>query len=289
MRELEEWRSLKFTHGVVPDLVDASEVADGNLGGWYESDTERLVVVMGKEGKGSGFTRGVQLHEIFHALQDQNWDLSALHHGCQDADQERALQGVIEGEAMLAVSDIMSYDFSAHAKFPSEGTVSRDRFEKIFHYGTGLEFIAALREAGGWEAVNAMWADPPRTSAEIYHPERYIHRQSEPANPVPTQSWPLPSGEVHSEEIRGEFDLRWLLVEFEETREHAASLGADLRASRYLEWTPQDESQAWEHWTLEFGLAESAMQLESLAPLLGDDGWDVSRDGKRVTLERILE
>jgi len=88
---------------------------------------------------------------------------------------------LIEGEAMLAVSELMDYDFEAHATIPAEGPLDEERFEKIFHYGDGLRFVRALRDAGGWDGVSEAFQDPPRTTGEVYHPERYLEqRRDEP-------------------------------------------------------------------------------------------------------------
>jgi hypothetical protein len=40
-------------------------------------------------------------------------------------------------------------------------------------YLDGLTFVAALRQAGGWDAVNAAFERLPASSEQILHPERY--------------------------------------------------------------------------------------------------------------------
>ncbi len=288
MRELEEWRGLKFSEAVVPDFVNAEDVPDASLGGWYESRTKRLVVVMGKEGKGADFTRGVQLHEIFHALQDQNWDLSALHAACEGADENRALQSLIEGEAMLAVADLMHYDFAQHAKIPQTGPMERARFEKLFHYGTGLEFVRTLRDSGGWEAIDKIWKSPPQATAQLYHPERY----GLPTPAVTAEETfaalglALPEGEILKSSAWGEFELRWLLVEDEGTRELAASIGPELEVDRHYLFRAEDGEPNQELWHLVFTNSDPAHYLSLATPAFRRGGWSVAHSGRTVTLTR---
>ncbi len=42
-----------------------------------------------------------------------------------------------------------------------------------FPYITGAEFIMYFWTEGGWESVNAIWENPPTTSEQIIHPEKY--------------------------------------------------------------------------------------------------------------------
>ncbi|MEM6926410.1 MAG: insulinase family protein, partial [Myxococcota bacterium] len=136
MAQLEDWRQLPFVSDLVLEL--STELQPG-LAGFYASDTGRLVVGLGNSER---FNQGTMLHEMFHALQDQHFDLSALHDRAgADVDAQRALSALIEGEAMLAVSELMDYDFLAHATIPADGPLDEGRFERIFRYGDGLRFV----------------------------------------------------------------------------------------------------------------------------------------------------
>ena len=273
--ELEHWRGLRFTIPVEPEFVDTAP--DEKLGGWYEPDTGRLVVVLGK---GAGFARGAQLHELFHALQDQAWDLSVLHGTATTTDEEHALQGLIEGEAMLAVSELLDYDFEQHARIPDEGEVDRARFEKIFHYGMGLRFVRALRDAepGGWAAVNRAWGRPPRSTAELFHPERY------PAEMIPFA--PSERDGVVETDVRGEFELRWLLVQEPVTRALAAALGAALVADVW-QLVEVAGGGRREVWRLRFAGERAAQRfIEEGEPAWRREGWSGVRAGADVVLER---
>ena len=125
--------------------------------------------------KSEALGRGVLLHEIFHAWQEQYYDLYALHlQSIHTPDYDKAVTAMIEGEAMLAVSELMNYDFLAHARLPPDEPISDEFFEKVFLYGAGLQFIQALRDERGWDAVSAVFQDPPQSTTLILHPERYL-------------------------------------------------------------------------------------------------------------------
>ena len=216
MTELEQWRGLDFKANL---QVTFQPQDDPGLNGWYNSQTKQLVVTTsGSEELG----RGVMLHEMFHALQDQHFDLYNLHLQTQDIpDYDKAVSAVIEGEAMLAVSELINYDFLAHAQLPPEGPISDQLFENIFLYGAGLEFIQAVRAQGGWAAVDAVFADPPQATALILNPGRYLagERTVEPTE------IPLNTGEtLISETIRGEYAIRLMLARLPETRSLADSM-----------------------------------------------------------------
>jgi hypothetical protein len=227
--ELERWRGLAFTSDLEVELVPRSEVADAHLNGWYEPSTKRLVVV---DGSTAAMGRGVLYHELFHALQDQHFDLAALHGRATGADASRALTALIEGEAMLAVAELLDYDFEQHAVLPPTGELDPERFEKVFHYGAGLRFVRALRDAGGWERVDAAFRDPPERTAEILHPDRYLASSRAADEEELFTAWRLTDFVIADYEPLGEYDLQRFLAGSEELRPRAAELAATLVAGR---------------------------------------------------------
>lgn len=249
MAALERWRGKAF----VRDLhVTFAPARDDGLKGWYDSELQQLVVV---EGESDRFGRGVLLHEIFHALQDQIFDLGKIHRDARTPEQDLASRALIEGEAMLAVSELLNYDFAAHARLPETGTLSEETFEKLFLYGAGLEFTRALREAGGWEAVDMAFRDPPRSTALIYHPDRYLAGERELS---------LPEGS-EGESVRGEYGLRLWLARAAETRALAATAGRAYRGDRLSVFT-NDRGQLAHRWTIQFADAAIATRVAAAAP-----------------------
>jgi len=262
LSELEHWRGRAFLGDLEVELVPRSAVANERLNGWYEPDTRRLVVV---EGESDAMGRGVLVHELFHALQDQHFGLARLHEQAKDSDAERAVTALIEGEAMLAVAEIIPYDFEQHAKLPPHGPLDAVRFEKIFHYGAGLRFVRALREQGGWELVDQAFRDPPRRTAEILHPDRYLARTRERDEEELFTAWRLTDFEVGEYEPLGEYDLQLFLARSEELRPRAAELAATLIAGRSL----RDASGEAPLWITLLSDAEAARAMLAAAEQAG--------------------
>lgn len=229
LRDLERWRGRAFLGDLEVELVPRDQVGDAKLNGWYEPSTRRLVVV---EGETDAMGRGVLVHELFHALQDQHFGLARLHAQARDADAERAVTALIEGEAMLAVSELMDYDFEQHAKLPETGPLDPERCEKIFHYGAGLRFVRALRETGGWELVDAAFRDPPQRTAEILHPVRYLERSRARDEEQLFSAWRLTPFVVGDYAPLGEYELALFLAGPEALRPRAAELAATLIAGK---------------------------------------------------------
>jgi len=173
-KEIEDWRGLKFTEPVTVTFTNVT--ASEDLAGFYDSETKQLVV---KVHRGRPrFSRGVLLHELVHALQDQHFDLLAQHKAAEKhgVDAQRALSCLIEGVAILAVADLMKYDFAAHSDLgKAKGEIDDARFDKLYTYGQGYSFVKHLmRDENGWPAIAAAWKNPPRRTIEILDPDRYL-------------------------------------------------------------------------------------------------------------------
>jgi predicted Zn-dependent peptidase len=283
MGQLEGWRRLPFKKDLVVEFL--TEQKDGPAG-WYEPTTGRLVVTLrGTE----RFGQGTMLHEMFHALQDQHYGLVGVHRKVTSGDGDRAARAMIEGEAMLAVQELMDYDFSRHAKIPKDGDLDEERFAKVFHYGSGLQFILAVRKARGWAGVQKAFSAPPRSSAEIFHPERYLKGWT------PLRQDQLPAVTVAPEESlidsvsEGEYGLRVFLSRDVATRPMAPRVGAALMGEVHHRIKLADGSTRHE-WQLRFrkandGVAQALRSSALLAPgTTKDVAPVVERKGQLITL-----
>ena len=47
-------------------------------------------------------------------------------------------------------------------------------------YIYGTLFVHALRRRGGWDAVNRAWDDPPTTSEQILHVDKWLAHEARP-------------------------------------------------------------------------------------------------------------
>ena len=127
-------------------------------------------------------------HEFVHALQDQHYDLDALTDDSLDSEARAAVRALAEGEAELVQFLYLTQgDYFSEAEVneiladmeQSSDTLPEDvppilLSNLAFPYDSGSRFVDALYRAGGFEAIDAAWANPPRSTEQILHPERYL-------------------------------------------------------------------------------------------------------------------
>lgn len=142
------------------------------------------------------------IHELIHALQDQYFDLkpgSKYHPG--QSDLAFAHSALAEGDATSAMTDFMlggaakqmvptekseaTMTLAMQSAMPDFAPVILQR-SLVAPYVTGLRFVNAQRRKSGWESVNAAWKDPPKTSEQILHPDKYDKREPELMVPAPS-------------------------------------------------------------------------------------------------------
>ncbi len=176
----------------------------------------------------------VVLHELTHALQDQHfdvgtkdyalrndWDASLAYHSLMEGDASLVMMAsVIEGmgasfDDMMKNEQMLSMLTNAAAadKTIEEGAPRYFVESLKFPYIDGLKFVIAAYRRGGWKAVDAIYANPPRSSREILHPEEYFARAGGPvAPPVPFSGQPpLAVPQLLTVEHLGEFHWAFLV------------------------------------------------------------------------------
>lgn len=159
--------------------------------GFYDGATGELVVA-GDSAVLTAMDKAVVVHELVHALTDQHFSfhdkLTTL------VDEERydeavSYQALIEGDATfvmlqyaqtLSASELAEYA-AEQASAPLQVFTTSPRFVRdslMFPYEHGFRFVAELIGAGGFDAVNRAYGDPPEISEEVLHPDRYFGEEA---------------------------------------------------------------------------------------------------------------
>jgi hypothetical protein len=153
--------------------------------GFYRSTDKNLYVISDKAfGPLQEFTAA---HEYTHALQDARYGLDKLQgSGHDEGDLALARLSLIEGDATLAMTQWAIQDLTpdelsqllAEAQDPVAQQALAEsppivRETQTFPYSTGLEFIQRAWLQGGWTAVDRLWENPPSTTEQIIHPDKY--------------------------------------------------------------------------------------------------------------------
>src|SRR6185295_12605226 len=59
------------------------------------------------------------------------------------------------------------------------------RHRLLFPYREGSQFALWALKAKGWQGVNALYANPPLSTAQILHPEKYFAQPDAPSDFLP--------------------------------------------------------------------------------------------------------
>lgn len=126
------------------------------------------------------YGRVVLVHELTHALQDQNFDLAALSRAAAaDGDRARALSALVEGDAtrieLAYLATLPAADQAAvrarHDYSPTPASYAQ--LEATFPYTVGRDFAVAVAAQGGNAAVDAAFRRPPVSTAQVIDPAAY--------------------------------------------------------------------------------------------------------------------
>ncbi len=216
---------LKFLN-LIPEEASLSQLLlnlyEGEILGFYDPAEKKLFIV-GRNDNVPITRRLTAIHEMIHALQDQAFNLerftTASFEG--DDDQTIAIQALYEGDAslgtLLYLAERGTLGTSLSLALESVGTSSAQlestplylNASLIFPYEEGLVFAQSIYKAGGWASINQAYLDPPRSSEEVIHPEKFLQKNDPPLDiEIPSLSDELEDWHLIRNNVLGEFDFR---------------------------------------------------------------------------------
>ncbi|HBI43058.1 MAG TPA: hypothetical protein DDY78_09405 [Planctomycetales bacterium] len=161
-------RGLPFKTPVIAKVIPRPKDADKHLQGYYSIKDKTLFVYDDVSG---AYERGVLIHEMVHALQDQHFGLDKLHESVEADDTELAKTALIEGDATYTMIEVLKKDQPKVAAMLDAPLAKAKDVRKAFLYAGGARYVKALKDRGGWEAVNKAYRFPPESTADVLHPE----------------------------------------------------------------------------------------------------------------------
>jgi hypothetical protein len=180
------------------DLVETYlALIEDQIGGYYNPEDESLntILITGDElgDRLPVLEQVIYAHEFVHALQDQHFDLAALGFAPEeiddvDVDQFLARQALVEGDATFVMNVYTEFLISENpfaaigllgASVGSSGAIPQGTppilmRELLFPYNSGLTFVTALVNDGGYRAVDNAFLELPVSTEQILHPQRYL-------------------------------------------------------------------------------------------------------------------
>jgi hypothetical protein len=229
--------------GFLADLLAEQAAA------YYDPSAKRMVLANWLTPE---LRRDALTHELVHVLQDRLVDLDRFLAAPGRSDEAVARQALVEGEAVALAHDLgLRREGRDFASLPDVTELQRAirasvtgpvvarapaymRTMLTFPYASGAGFAHAFRQRHSWAQLSAVYRDPPRSSSQILHPERYLDRREDPV-PIPladlTTVLPIGSRAALEDEL-GEIGLGEVLRQF--LGESANALG--WRGDRYALW-----------------------------------------------------
>ena len=211
-------------------------------------------------------------HELMHAMQDQHVSLKSLPlEEKRNDDRAIGAASLIEGEATLVMSDFMMRNPSGRmvldnltAMFVQNmGELAKAprmlRESLLFPYQDGLTFCLAGFKRRGWMAMDDAYKNPPRSSSQILHPEKFFREREEPIE----IAWPdvkFQGKPAQWDNVLGELGIRILFADWHND-DVAAKASAGWRGDRYLSFESGD-SFVWKTQWANQGEAAEFFQAE---------------------------
>ncbi len=164
---------------LVDEDTTTAEAFNSTLGssvlGFYETGSDEVVIVSDREDP--VVDRGTLVHELVHALQDQQFGLDEFP---DTQDRQLARNSVVEGEANLLED---RYERRCGGEWdcieaPSTGGVASDVNRGVLlvvlaPYTRGPDFVETIQRRGGWAAVNELHREYPASTKQVLDPDQY--------------------------------------------------------------------------------------------------------------------
>lgn len=266
-----------------------AQIMKGAAAGVYSPKTKKLYVMEGwrpAQVLGALQEPVTVAHEFVHAAQDRHMDLAARRKQVgMEEDEGSAFSLAGEGQAMvlglrigmvpllavasaglgaLLVDPAVALTLSSPSQWLTERTTAAsldanippwERDFAIVRYFDGGRFAWFVEGAWGREGHLALVCNPPRSTEQILHPDKYLQGEDPPLHVALPQDAPV----VFSTGM-GEWNLRWLLAQSVDSKTAitaAEGWGGDRAALL------QDGSVVWR---LVMDSEEDARELERVLP-----------------------
>ncbi|MCX7831080.1 MAG: hypothetical protein N2445_08510, partial [Acidobacteria bacterium] len=213
LNKLENYETALKVFGLIPrksslkDLVE--NLMSSQAAGIYDPKTKTMYVLnTNSEPEGDEFFNLAKamnindifiVHELAHALADQNFDLQKSLNLEDVGNEDRQIAGlsVAEGDATMVmlkylaktmnladadISDISNAmgDFNFYGEFLGE-TVPRYLKETLlFSYTEGLKFVIYVSKRKEQSKIDHLYRNPPESTEEVIHPEKYLSQNDKP-------------------------------------------------------------------------------------------------------------
>ncbi|OFW56717.1 MAG: hypothetical protein A2V52_02110 [Actinobacteria bacterium RBG_19FT_COMBO_54_7] len=229
--EIMDTQNIYILLGFIPEDSDLRQLyinlLTGAVAGLYDPEDKSLFLISEEKNTMSVMDRFYLSHELIHYLQDQNFNLYrppfADPEGSiteTDDDAAMAASALVEGDAQIAQISWMIEELNASENLELQaelGNQSTDVLKStpaylvdslMFQYEEGQTFVQYLKRKGGYDAVDKAYANPPVSTEQIYHPEKYTANEAPVSITMDDASAKLGEGwALAYDNVLGEFDV----------------------------------------------------------------------------------
>jgi hypothetical protein len=283
--------------GLMPADLDYKQtlldVLTEQIAGFYDQNAKELYIMQGIPLE---LQRPAMAHEIFHAIQDQHFDIKRMVepiNSKENGDFALARSALLEGDASLVMIDFSLYeegvlpredvrsvveipmmakmlsaltrsDIGALQQMIPQGADAAGPVDPaqlsdsaltdaprmvrkllVFPYFGGMRFVIGVRTGRSWQHVNQVYENPPLSTEQILHPERY-YAGDQPVqldfNAAPT----LPDDALIYDSVLGEYQMRLILEEHLVERDEVSKDQEQQIVDKALEGWDGDRLRAYE-------------------------------------------
>lgn len=176
-----------FMIGESTDSIGVQNQNSGSSIGGFYSPSKKSIVLVSNNNENLHVSESTLAHELTHALQDQHFNLSSFDQTTRE--RHNAVDGLLEGEA-----NNVQYLYDERCQNEWKGTCFSDTKQggsggglanygpyliKYQPYSDGPVFVRHVRNQSGWEGVNDVYSNPPASTEQIIHPNKY--QEDEPS------------------------------------------------------------------------------------------------------------
>ena len=285
--------------GLIPagtDLLDLNvRLMSEQAAGFYDPLSDEMLVLF--DGN-PGPTEYFYSHEVIHALQDAYLDpddlmedLTAL-----NSDQALATIALYEGDAVTGSAAYLKKHPALMGALLREAEHDSPVMDEapasvgitlLFPYTSGAAFVDRLLGEGGWDAVDAAYADMPASTEQILHPLKYLERDEPSLVALPDPTTALGAGwRVVDEDTLGELQTAVLLADFAPGQgfngitgdialpESARNAAAGWDGDRFALWENGDGQQETLVWRSVWDTPQDARAFSRALAQFGNGRWN---------------
>ncbi len=196
-----KYEALFMVNESTDSIQTQSQNSGASIGGYY-SPSKHSIVIVTDNPSGVHISTPTLAHELTHALQDQHFDITRYNQSTRR--DTNAVEGIVEGDANLveylykqqckgqwsclrdtsgasangsnnATADGGNASANGTKRTGDSGGLANmgPYLIKYQPYSDGPAFVYQRYRTGGWQAVNKVYKNPPASTEQVIHPNRY--------------------------------------------------------------------------------------------------------------------